>query len=181
MDFPSSSNKQAFSYGWFYACNDDEKWQWRDTNSFANTSYTQIYRIELPEENGKEYTLEEFHKIFWWWCIGTYATGDNDYCIENNMINGNLGVYTGFSNTGTWNIKNDTYSGYGLGSPGKGRQPDSLEPHVMTDNVTAIYRPTSNTNPTSLGNCSITISYNKNEKVWFNIEVQRRGCIINNE
>ncbi|MDY5653946.1 MAG: hypothetical protein SPK79_09475, partial [Erysipelotrichaceae bacterium] len=105
MDFPSSSNKQAFSYGWFYACNDDEKWQWRDTNSFANTSYTQIYRIELPEENGKEYTLEEFHKIFWWWCIGTYATGDNDYCIENNMINGNLGVYTGFSNTGTWNIK----------------------------------------------------------------------------
>lgn len=185
MDFTPSSNKQAFSYGWFYACNDDERWQWRDTNTFVYAqqvySYNEIYRIQLPEEIGKEYTLEEFHKIFWWWCIGTYATGKNDYCIENNMINGNLGVYTGFSNTGTWNIKNDTYSGYGLGAPGKGAQPDCLEPHVMTDNVTAIYRPTSNTNPTSLGNCSITISYNKNEKVWFNIEVQRRGCIINNE
>ena len=185
MDFTPSSNKQAFSYGWFYACNDDERWQWRDTNTFVYAqqvySYNEIYRIQLPEEIGKEYTLEEFHKIFWWWCIGTYATGKNDYCIENNMINGNLGVYTGFSNTGTWNIKNDTYSGYGLGAPGKGAKPDCLEPHVMTDNVTAIYRPTSNTNPTSLGNCSITISYNKNEKVWFNIEVQRRGCIINNE
>lgn len=199
-------NHYAFADGWFYACHDEVHWQWRDAadpvygtkwveisvdggyeevtdyDHIVLAGYTPVYRIELPEEVGKEYTLEQFHRIFWWWCIGTYATGKNDYCISSSAINGNEGVYKGFA-SGIWNKKNDTYSGYNLGAPGKGGKPDALSPHVMTENVTAVYGPTSKTNSTDAGICQVCINFSsigKNEQsVYFQIIVQKRNCVMN--
>ena len=188
LTISSSSLQQAFNNGWFYACYDEETdypydWVWRDEKISPFYSYTPVYRIELPEETGKEYTLEQFHKIFWWWCIGTYATGKNDYCISSSDIEGDEGVYKGFGGTGIWDKKNDTYSGYNLGSPGKGKLPKALSPHVMTENVTAVYGPTSKTNSTNVGTCQVCIKYSSIEKneqsVYFNIVVQKRNCVVN--
>ena len=181
-----ASNYSAFMEGWFYACYDEQYWEWRGNPIICGPIFIDIkpvYRIELPEEVGKEYTLEQFHRIFWWWCIGTYETGKNDYCISSSDINGNEGVYKGFGGTGTWYKKNDTYTGYNLGAPGVGQRPESLSPHVMTENVTAVYGPTSKTNSTNVGTCQVCIKYSSTEKneqsVYFNIVVQKRNCVVN--
>ena len=162
---------------------ENREWEIGHWETYYDYLYTPIYRIELPEEVGKEYTLEQFHRIFWWWCIGTYDDGTNDYCISSSDINGNEGVYKGFGVTGTWDKKNDTYTGYKLGSPGDGKEPEALSPHVMTENVTTVYGPTSKTDSTDMGTCQVCINYSsigKNEQsVYFQITVQKRNCVMN--
>ncbi len=184
---PASTKSNAFANGWFYASEDDSKsFDWRDNGSdwFSQKSYKKIHRINLPEEVGKKYTPEEFHRIFWWWCIGTYDRGDKDYCINSWDISGPEGVYKGFNSVGSYDITTDTgYKGYGLGMPGENAHAGKKKTGVMTDNVSASYGIVTSTNYTNAGTCSMTIKYrdlnNKDYSKTINIVVQKRYCLMN--
>lgn len=161
----------AFDLGWLYAADDED-----DHTARFNP---RVSRIELPEEVGKIYTDEEFHKIFWWWCVGSYETGKDDYLINPEDIDARRGVSTRWDD-GTYDPYDETYEGFNLGRPGVSSRPTKLDPGVMEANVTVDHF--SSTDKTvkqfvSAGNVTITYDHlGKKKNYSFPVYYEQRDC-----